>query len=184
MKKFISTVCVLLVTGTAFAQKTSAQLEKEVADLQSENQELSKQNLYYRQTLDLLQPLASASADRMKFDIVKAEGSKSQKVLKVQYIYSNTAVEVRPNFTANTAYLVDPRGNQTTSFEAYASNNQMRVEKIEPGTPMKGLIIFKLEEVDFPVVKLLNFKFENINPLKDGIFSTIIFRNIPVIWTE
>lgn len=173
----------MLGTGTAFAQKAGEQ-EKEMAALRAQNAELSKQNLYYKQTLDLLQPLATASGDGIKFDIVKAVGSRSQKSLKIYYIYSNTNSEVRPSFTAYSAHLVDPQGNQAESSETYASNDRMRVEQIEPNTPMKALIKFKTEEVGFPQIKVLNLRFENYYRRLEANSSTITFKNIPVSWTE
>lgn len=80
------------------------------------------------------------------------------------------------------AILRDARGNQSETYEVYASANRVRVEQIQPNIPMKGFIKFKVEEVDFPIIKLLNLKFSYVGNQIGKSEESVIFQNIPVTW--
>lgn len=97
-------------------------------------------------------------------------------------IYQNTATEARKYFQASQSYFVDARGNQSETYEVYASANRLRVEQIQPNIPMKGFIKFKVEEVDFPIIKHLNLKFSYVGNQIGKPEENVIFQNIPVTW--
>lgn len=80
------------------------------------------------------------------------------------------------------AILRDARGNQSETYEVYASANRLRVEQIQPNIPMKGLIKFKIEEVDFPIIKHINIKFSYVGNQIGKIKESVNFQNIPVTW--
>lgn len=176
---------ILIIAASAYGQKKDCtQTEKELAKVKSENIDLAKQNNYYKETLDLLHPLVTVSADNLKFDIIKATASKTQKSLKIYYIYRNTSTNTRKFFQPSQAYMVDPQGNQSSTYEVFASEDKVRVDNIEPNIPMKGKLVFKISETGFPELKLLNLKFSNTDSIKDGLESTLIFKNIPVHWID
>jgi hypothetical protein len=56
----------------------------------------------------------------------------------------------------------------------------MRAEKIKSNIPIKGNFIFKTEETDFPILRILKIL---VYP-KDNMSSPkeVIFENVAVIW--
>lgn len=185
MKKIFITSTILF--ASFFHAQTNTECEK--LKMQVENQkveitELSKQNLYYKQTLNLLKPIASSSKNGIQIDILKITGSKSEKKLRVIFVYKNTDSEVRKYFQINNAHFVDPQGNQASTFEILTSNLK-RTENILPNIPMKGIMEFDLknfDNLDFPIMRILDLKFGNIKSSSLGLETTMNFENIPVIW--
>ena len=67
------------------------------------------------------------------------------------------------------------------TYEVYvAPNKNMRAEKIKSNIPIKGNFIFKTEETDFPILRILKIL---VYP-KDNMSSPkeVIFENVAVIW--
>lgn len=183
MKKIILSVALVSsVMVSAQTKNGCSELQSRVENQKLEIVELTKQNQYYKETLDLLKPLASATAENLKFDVVKIVGSKKDKTLYVYYTYTNTTDSPRKYFQPNQAYFVDPQGNQVSSYEVFASADRERVENIQPNVPMKGVLKFKIEVFDFPLIKLLNLKVGNVETSKNGLFSNLVFKNLPVNW--
>lgn len=182
MKKF-SLLVGIAISTTTFAQKIDcSKIKDELTNVKTENAELLKQNNYYKETLDLLKPLKSNSANNLDISIIRAVGNKESKMMTISYLYQNTSQEVRKYFQASQSYFVDERGNQSQTYEVYASANKLRVEQIQPNIPMKGLIKFKIEEVDFPIIKHLNLKFSYVGDQIGKTEESVIFQNIPVTW--
>ena len=79
------------------------------------------------------------------------------------------------------ASAIDARGNQFQTYEVYvAPNKNMRAEKIKSYIPIKGNFVFKTDETDFPILRILKIM---VYP-KDNISSPkeVIFENIAVVW--
>lgn len=184
MKNLIFSAALLLSLGMSAQKNDCTQLENELQKIKTENTELTKQNLYYKETFDLLKPVASDAKDLLKFDIVKAVGSKTKKTLKIYYIYTNTSSKVRSFFQPAESYIVDPQGNQTSTYEVFASEDRRQVNQIQPDVPMKGLLSFNVRTTDFPVIKLLNLKFYKVDGFENAGDTTLNFKNIPVFWTD
>lgn len=186
MKKIIAGATILLSTQIAFGQKAECpELQTKIENQKAEITELSKQNLYFKETLNLLKPLITAKSDNLQIDIIKAIGSKKDKTLKVYYIYKNLNPMPRKYFQPGQAYIVDPQGNQVNSFEVYASESQRRVDNIEHNLPIKGVLVFSLKDIEnlnFPVLALCQLKFSNEDEKTFGPYSKLNFKNIPVTW--
>ena len=182
MKKFSLLVGIAISTAT-FAQKIDcSKIKDELTNVKTENAELLKENNYYKETLELIKPLTTNSANNLDISIISAVGNKEGKTITISYLYQNTATEVRKYFQPSQSYFVDARGNQSETYEVYASANRLRVEQIQPNIPMKGLIKFKIEEVDFPIIKHLNLKFSYVGNQIGKSEESVIFQNIPVTW--
>lgn len=182
MKKF-SLLVGIAISTTTFAQKIDcSKIKDELTNVKTENAELLKQNNYYKETLDLIKPLTTNSANNLDISIISAVGNKEGKTITISYHYQNTATEVRKYFQASQSYFVDARGNQSQTYEVYASANRLRIEQIQPNIPMKGFIKFKVEEVDFPIIKHLNLKFSYVGNQIGKPEESVIFQNIPVTW--
>ena len=97
------------------------------------------------------------------------------------FIYENNSFETRDFLQCQEASAIDARGNQFQTYEVYvAPNKNMRAEKIKSYIPIKGNFVFKTEEMDFPIFRILKIF---VYP-KDNISSPrgVIFENIAVVW--
>ena len=183
MKK-ITTIIALAIALPLLAQRKDEceEINKRVEWQKLEIAELTKQNQYYKETLELNKPLATTTANNLEFSVVKAVGNSKDKTLTVEYLYKNTSSDIRKNFQAIDSYFVDARGNQSETYDAFANNSKKRVENIQPNVPMKGVIKFKIEELNFPMIKLLNLRFAYIGRELNKVDEKITFQNIPVTW--
>lgn len=186
MKKNLLFVSVML-SIVSFGQKADCtKLETELQNVKSENAELIRQNIYFKESLELLKPVSKAAANNLEFTVTGAKGNKKDKTLIISYLYENTSDVVRGDYQGMSAYIVDDRGNQTKTYEVLANKEGARTENIQPGIPMKGFIKFKMDETDFPVIKMLSVDFSFIrmknDPLSGKVTENIAFKNIPVIW--
>ena len=183
MKK-MTTIIAFAIALPLLAQKKDEceEMNKRVEWQKLEIAELTKQNQYYKETLELIKPLATTTANNLEFSIVKAVGNAKDKTLTIEYLYKNTSSDIRKYFQARDSYFVDPRGNQSETYEAFANNTKNRVENIQPNIPMKGIIKFKIEKLNFPMIKLLNLRFAYIGKELSKVDEKITFQNIPVTW--
>ena len=181
MKNTIS--CLMLFSICLFsAQKSDCvSIQRELESAKIEVAELSKQNIYYKETLNLLKPIKTTTVDDVEFSITKIYGSKKNRTITVTFLYENKSSETRDFFFFFEAYAIDARGNQFQTYEVYvAPNKNMRAEKIKSNIPIKGNFVFKTDETDFPILRILKIL---VYP-KDNISSPkeVIFENLPVIW--
>ena len=93
MKK-ITTIIAFAIALPLLAQKKDEceELNKRVELQKLEIAELTKQNQYYKETLELIKPLATTTANNMEFSIVKAVGNSKDKTLIVEYLYKNISL--------------------------------------------------------------------------------------------
>ena len=181
MKNIISSL-MLFSTCLFSAQKSDCvTTQRELENSKIEVAELSKQNIYYKETLNLLKPISTNIVDDVQFSIAKIIGSKKDKTITVTFLYENKSSETRDFLQCQEAYAIDARGNQFQTYEVYvAPNKNMRVEKIKSYIPIKGNFVFKTEEMDFPIfriLKILVYPKDNISSPKE-----VIFENIAVVW--
>ena len=79
MKNTISSI-MLFSASILYAQKTECTtIQKELENAKIEVAELSKQNLYYKETLNLIKPIKTSIVDDVEFSITKIVGSKKDK---------------------------------------------------------------------------------------------------------
>jgi len=181
MKNTISSI-MLFSASILSAQKTECiTIQKELENAKIEVAELSKQNLYYKETLNLLKPIKITTVDDVEFSITKIVGSKKDKTITVTFLYENKFFETRDFLQCQEASAIDPQGNQFQTYEVYiAPNRNMRAEKIKSNIPIKGNLTFKSEESDFPIfriLKILVYPKDNMSSPKE-----VIFENVAVIW--
>lgn len=156
MKNTISSL-MLFSTCLFSAQKSDCvTIQKELESTKIEVAELSKQNLYYMETLNLLKPISTNIVDDVEFSITKIIGSKKNKTITVTFLYENKSSETRDFLQCQEASAIDPQGNQFQTYEVYvAPNKNMRAEKIKSNIPIKGNFFFKTDETDFPIFRIL-----------------------------
>lgn len=125
MKKIIISAA-LMIGLSLTAQTTDQTLKDQLQALKLENTELTQQNIYFKQTLDLLKPMATNKVDGLRFDVLKLVGDRKNKTLKVFYLFTNTQGQNRDSFQPSSAHIVDPQGNQLLTYEVFAAPKQAR----------------------------------------------------------
>ncbi|MDM1072049.1 hypothetical protein HX001_06015 [Empedobacter brevis] len=164
-----------------FAQQKCPDLEKELKFQKAKNEELSKENHYYKETLDLLKPIQSVKVDGLQLDITSIVGSKTDKTVKVTFMYKNIEAETRSFFQCEQSYFIDPQGNQAQTYEVIVSfNNGIRAENIKPNIPTKATITFKTTETTFPMIRQLKIIVYPKEVMAKQIEA--IFENLDVVW--
>lgn len=181
MKNIISSI-MLFSASILSAQKTDCtSIQKELENSKIEVAELSKQNLYYKETLNLLKPIKTDVVDDVQFSITKIIGSKKDKTITVTFLYENNSFETRDFLQCQEASAIDARGSQFQTYEVYvAPNKNMRTEKIKSNIPIKGSFVLKTEETEFPlfrILKILVYPKDNMSSPKE-----VIFENVSVVW--
>lgn len=182
MKKYyLVSAIILSCTGTAQKNECEA-LKGELTNVKAENAELTKQNLYYKETLRLLTPVKSVSADGLKIDILSAVASKKDKSMTLTAVYINTSSEVRKYAATDRINIVDPRGNQyTSSYLAMGPNNDHWGRDVPPNIPMKVTAQFAISGDDFPILRLITWYLKSNESLTN---IPVILENIPVTWND
>ena len=170
-----------ILNSFSFAQQKCPDLENELKFQKAKNEELSKENRYYKETLDLLKPIQSVKIDGLQLDIISIVGSKSDKTVTVTFIYKNIETETRSFFQCEQAYFIDPQGNQVQTYEVFVSfNNGIRAENIEPNIPTKATITFKTTETTFPIIRQLKIIVFPKEIMAKQIEA--ILENLNVVW--
>ncbi len=169
--------------------QTIAELKKEINDiktsiahLHTEIQSVKSENLYYKKSLEINKPIAQGRVNGLEFTVTNITGNRKDKTLVITYLYKNISKEVRRDYHGTQAYIVDERGNQTNTYDVLASNKGVRVEQVHPDIPMKGFIKFKLDEIDFPVIKLLHLQFAYVGKEIGQGSQNVVFKYLPVMW--
>ena len=125
--------------------------------------------------MNLLKPISTNIVDDVEFSITKIYGSKKDKTITVTFLYENKSSESRDFSQCQEAYAIDARGNQLQTYKVYvASNKNMRAEKIKYNIPIKGNFVFKTEETDFPILRILKilvYPKDNISNPKEFFFG-------------
>ena len=181
MKNIISSLMFLFI-GIISAQKSDcATTQRELESAKIEVAELSKQNIYYKETLNLLKPISTDIVDDVEFSITKIIGSKKDKTITITFLYENKSFEIRDFLQCQEASAIDARGNQFQTYEVYvAPNKNIRAEKIKSNIPIKGNFVFKTDETNFPIfriLKILVYPKDNMSSPKE-----VIFENVAVVW--
>ena len=170
-----------ILNSFSYAQQKYPDLENEIKIQKAKNEELSKENLYYKETLNLLKPIQTVKIDGLQLDITSIVGSKADKDVTITFMYKNIEAETRSFFQCEQAYFIDPQGNQAQTYEVFVSfNNGIRAENIKTNIPTKATITFKTTETTFPIIrqlKIIVFPKELMAKNLDAIFE-----NLEVVW--
>lgn len=170
-----------ILNSFIFAQQKYTELENEIKIQKAINEELSKENYYNKETLNLLKPIQSVKIDGLQLDITSIVGSKADKTVTVAFMYKNIETETRSFFQCEQAYFIDPQGNQNQTYEVFISfNNGIRAENIKPNIPTKAIITFKTTETTFPIIRQLKIIVYPKEVMAKQIEA--IFENLYVIW--
>lgn len=176
----------LMLTATVYSAQNNPeinQLKQVVQNQKIEIKELSQQNNYYRETLNLLKPIKSLDIDGLQIDIITVTASKKDMSLKIEFMYKNTNSDNRTFFQCEQAFLIDPQGNQYQTYDiAAGANKNIRVENVRPNIPHKGSMLFKITNDSVPMIKELSLKFYSNNSAKNGNVQTAIFENLDINW--
>ncbi|RRT86406.1 MULTISPECIES: hypothetical protein [Empedobacter] len=180
--KFITFILFYTILNSfSFAQQKCPDLENELKFQKAKNEELSKENRYYKETLGLLKPIQSVKIEGLQLDITSIVGSKADKTVTVTFMYKNIEAETRSFFQCEQAYFIDSQGNQAQTYEVFVSfNNGIRAENIEPNIPTKATITFKTTETTFPIIRQLKIiVYSKVLMTKN---NEAIFENLDVVW--
>ncbi len=170
-----------ILNSFSYAQQKCSDLENELKFQKAKNEELSKDNRYYKETLDLLIPIQSVKVDGLQLDITSIVGSKAEKTVTVTFMYKNLEAETRNFFQCEQAYFIDPQGNQAQTFEVFVSfNNGIRAENIKPKIPTKATVTFKTTETTYPIIRQLKIIVFPKEIMAKQIEA--IFENLDVVW--
>lgn len=170
-----------ILNSFIFAQQKCPDLENEIKIQKAKNEELSKENHYYKETLNLLKPIQSVKVDGLQLDITSVVGSKADKTVSVTFLYKNIEAEPRSFFQCEQAYFIDPQGNQVQTYEVFVSfNNGIRAENIIPNIPTKATITFKTTETTYSIIRQLKIIVYPKEVMAKQIEA--IFENLDVVW--
>lgn len=170
-----------ILNSFIFAQQKCPDLENELKFQKAKNEELSKENHYYKETLNLLKPIQSVKLDGLQLDITSVVGSKADKTVTVTFMYKNIETETRSFFQCEQAYFIDPQGSQEQTYEVFVSfNNGIRAENIKPNIPTKATITFKTTETTFPIIRQLKIIVYPKEVMTKQIEA--IFENLDIVW--
>jgi len=170
-----------ILNSFIFAQQKCPDLENELKFQKAKNEELSKVNHYYKETLNLLKPIQSVKVDGLQLDITSVIGSKADKTVTVTFMYKNIEAESRSFFQCEQAYFIDPQGNQAQTYAVFVSfNNGIRAENIKPNIPIKATITFKTTETTFPIIRQLKIIVFPKELMAKNIDA--IYENLDVVW--
>ncbi|MDO4764286.1 MAG: hypothetical protein Q4A00_07910 [Flavobacteriaceae bacterium] len=189
MKKALFLLGFGMISNVLFSQ-SNVELKKEIDDikislmnLHTEIQSVKNENLYYKKTLDINKPITQTIVNNLEFTIISAIGNKNNKTLEINYLHKNISDEVRKRYQVMGGYIVDDRGNQTNTYNVFATKNNVAIENIQPNIPIKGFIKFKIDEIDFPIIKVLNLGFSYEGKDVYAKHEQIaVFKDIPVKW--
>lgn len=171
----------MILNSFSFAQQKCPDLENELKFQKAKNEELLKENRYYKETLDLLKPIHSVKIDGLQIDITSVVGSKADNTVTVTFMYKNIEAETRSFFQCEQAYFIDPQGNQAQMYEVFVSfNNGIRAENIKPNIPTKATITFKTTETIFPIIRQLKIVVYPKEVMAKQIEA--IYENLDVVW--
>ena len=182
MKKLFLLLASALVL-TVKAQKNPCEsLNIEIANLKAENAELTKQNVYYKETLNLLTPIKTSTTDGLKIDIVSATASRKNKTLSLTAIYTNVTNETRKIAASEKIISVDPRGNQYSSINLMMGANSRLGTEVRSNIPLRATADFRIGDNEFPMIRQLTWFLKT----NENIFTEIPinFENIPVNWVD
>lgn len=182
--KTIFSISIFLISQIHNAQNIKTiPCEQELATGKEIISHLEKDNLYFKDTLNLRKPIKSTKIDGLQIDIIKAIGSKKDMTLNLEFIYKNINTENRKYFQCSQASVIDPQGNQYKTYQVIVgSDKDVRIENISPNIPHKGKTKFQISEVDFPVIKELKINFYADDFLKSTRVQFAVFENINVTW--
>ncbi|QLL57228.1 hypothetical protein [Empedobacter falsenii] len=170
-----------ILNSFSYAQQKCSDLENELKFQKAKNGELSEENRYYKETLNLLKPIKSVKVDGLQLDITSVVGSKADKTVIVTFMYKNIEAETRGFFQCEQAYFIDPQGNQAQTYEIFVSfNNGIRAENIKPNIPTKATVTFKTTETTFPIIRQLKIIVYPKEVMAKQIEA--IFENLDVVW--
>jgi hypothetical protein len=184
MKKSKLLLGLLVFSTLSYAQQCDcSNLEAELKNIKNQVAELNKQvNTqlnYYKETLNLLKPITTVSADGMEISITKVSGSRKDKTVTVTFMYKNTQQTVRKDFQCTGATFITAQGEQYKTYEiVVGANKSIRAENIHPDIPAKATITFKTNETDFPIIRILSLSINtsNLNTKEAA------FENLPIVW--
>lgn len=182
MKKYYLVSAIVLSCAGNAQKNECAALKVELTNVKAENTELSKQNLYYRETLHLITPIKSVNIDGLRIDITSIVASRKKKTLTLTAIYTNLDNKVREVAATDKIVIIDPRGNQYPSTYILMGANDRWARDVQPNIPMKMMAEFNYTEDEFPMVRQLTwYLLTNANYYNK---ITASFENIPVTWND
>lgn len=174
---------ILFAQSNAELKKEIDDLKISIANLHTEIQSVKNDNLYYKKTLDINKPISQSVVNDLEFTIINAVGNRKNKTLEITYLYKNISNEVRKRYQTAGTYIVDDRGNQAETYDVFATKNEISIVELQPNIPVKGYVKFKLDEIDFPIIKVLNlgFYYQGEDIYAKSV-QVAVFKDIPVKW--
>lgn len=158
------------------------ELNKKIDIHQLEIDELSRQVIYYRNTLNTAKAIRSATFEDIQYNINQVTGSKKDGNILLRFTYKNLQGDTRKILQCEKAVIIDPQGNQNQTHQVYLSPNGGKIiaNDVLTKIPYQGAMVFKKNTSYFPVIRALIVYVYTIDNITNP--KPVVFENIPIIW--
>ena len=192
MKKTTLIILSILSFGQINSQQTPKELKNEVIKLKSKVQKMSieienkkniieklnKENIYYKESLYLVNSEPKVEKNNFEFKITSAKGDINTGKVYITALVENKGLAVK--FNPNKSDFTDPKGNNYSSFN-HKVGKFSYIEKLQKNVPTKFIFEFDKVIEQIPMIKSLTMYIYDPNRLGrkfDFYFSNIKFRLI------
>ena len=177
MKNLALIVIYICLGYNVFAQNSQCDSVKKKNDQLSERiKALSKENEYFRKSLNILTPTKSVDQGGLTFNLIKCEGNiKEQTITLTCFIINHKA---NSDFQFEKANLTDIQGNNFLSYDFKIGNQDVR-NTLFTDTPLATKITFKNVLPATQMIKVIGLNYYGTGLFDKGVF---IFNNIGVVW--
>jgi len=177
MKNIALIVMCICFSYNGFAQNSQCDSVKKKNDQLTESiKALSKENEYFRKSLNILKPIKSVEQGGLTFNLTKCEGNiKEQTITLTCFIINHKA---NSEFQFEKANLTDIQGNNFLSYDFKIGNQDVR-NMLFTDTPLGTKITFKNVLPSTQMIKMIGLSYYGTGLFEKGTF---IFNDIAVAW--
>ena len=169
-------VCISFVYN-GFSQNLQCDSLKKKNDQLAESiKSLSKENEYFRKSLNILTPVKSVEQGGLTFNLTKCEGNiKEQTITVTCFIINHKA---NSEFQFEKVSLTDIQGNNFSTYDVKIGDANTR-NMLYTETPLETKIIIKNVLPSTQMIKLIGLSYYGTGLFEKGTF---IFNDVAVVW--
>lgn len=174
--------------------KLEAQMDQQVATttkLQSQVNEVTKQNMALKEALVLQPTISEFKTDELVYKLHEAVGDSTSGTVKVYMTVTNTSSEDIDNYQWESLKFMDENGVQNKSFSDYevsvgVNNNGFKLNSLYADAPTQLILTLMNVDKNAQYLKIIEGKVFKATRLVNGTFTdfkrSFIMRNIPIKW--
>ena len=185
IKPVLTTLMILGSSSSILLQaQTTDALKKEVATLQSkvvaltsQNNNLTKENAYYKEVFRINTPIMKGVAQGVTYTITQVTGDKTSKTITVNFLAESPVAVKKIQIDEGTG--IDAEGN-TLNASNYGYGPRFLMAELFEQVPVKGVVIFKNVDKEIPLLKIFKLSHYARGTERDN--RAVIFKDVPVKW--